>query len=248
MKIKTESPRLTITPGEWYASDLLATTITGFRQMDDIPKVIGAVQLDYRTVRGFPQIHSAVVGCGVVALNDMNSRRMSFPRIDSAAVDSGVVELDDMNFRRTSFPPDEFSTGREGDYIWLTPLASLSVCTRSVTGSLFSVSSHRLVRSCLCSAVLSLRWIESADVPQCRHLQMAVGHSKPDICSSNWTVRVKIYLLLPRVSVFLIICCCFFRIFWVRDMASGDLTNREQTGFLPGTFLGLSLDIKSERL
>ena len=29
MKIKTESPRLAVTPGEWYASDLLATTSTG---------------------------------------------------------------------------------------------------------------------------------------------------------------------------------------------------------------------------
>ena len=116
-----------------------------------------------------------------------------------------------------------------------------------MTGSLFSGSSHRLVRSCLCSAVLSLRWIESADVPQCRHLHTAVG-STPDVCSLNWTVRVEIYLLLPRVSVFLIICCCFFRIFWVQDMASDDLNNREQTGPLPGTFLGPSLDIRSERL
>ena len=158
-----------------------------------------------------------------------------------------------MNSRQTSFPPDEFppdefSAGREGDYIWLVPLASSSVCARSVTGSLFSGSSHRLVRSCLCSAVLSLRWIESADVPQCRHLQTAVGRSKPDICSSNWTVRVNIYLLLPRVTVILTLCCCFFRIFCVRDMASDGLTNREQTGPLPGTFLGPSLDIKSERL
>ena len=39
----------------------------------------------------------------MVALNDMNSRRMSFPQIDSAAVGSDVVDLDDM-----SFPPDEF--------------------------------------------------------------------------------------------------------------------------------------------
>ena len=37
MKICTESPWLAVTPGEWYASDLLATTSTGFRQMDDIP-------------------------------------------------------------------------------------------------------------------------------------------------------------------------------------------------------------------
>ena len=58
-------------------------------------------------MRGFPQIDSTAVGCGAVALYDMNSRRMSFPQIDSAAVDSGAVELDDMNLRRTSFPPDE---------------------------------------------------------------------------------------------------------------------------------------------
>ena len=195
MTIKTVSPRLAVTLGEWYASDLLAST--GFRQMDDIPNVMGAVKLDYRTVWGFPQIDSAAVGCGAIELNDMNFRRTSFPQIDSAAVGSGAVELDDMNFRRTSFPPDKFSAGREGDYIWLAPLASSSVRARSVTGSLFSGSSHRLVRSCFCSAVLSLRWIESADVPQCHHLQTAVGRSTPDICSSNWTVRGEIYLLLP---------------------------------------------------
>ena len=183
----------------------------------------------------------------------LRRRVRGFPQIDSTAVGCGAVELDEMNFRRTSFPPDEFppnefSAGRDGDYIWLAPLASSSVCAQSVTGSLFSGSSHRLVRSSLCSAVLSLRWIESADVPQCRHLQTAVGHSKPDICSSNWAVRVKIYLLLPRVTVIMTLCCCFYIIFCVRDMASDGLTNREPTGPLPGTFLGPSLDIRSERL
>ena len=101
--------------------------------------ISSAVKLDFRTVWGFPQIDSAVVGCG-------------------------AVELDDLNFRRTSFSADEFFGGREGDYIWLAPLTSSSVRARSVTGSLLLGSSHRLVRSCLCSAVLFLRWIESADV------------------------------------------------------------------------------------
>ena len=82
MKIVTESPRLAVTPGEWYASDLLATTSTDFHQMGGIPDVIGTVKIDCRTVWGFPQIDSAAVGCG-------------------------AVELDDLNFRRTSFPPDE---------------------------------------------------------------------------------------------------------------------------------------------
>ena len=143
--------------------------------MEDIPNVIGAVKLDCRTVWGFPQIDSAMVGCGAVELNDMYFRRTSFPQIGSAAVGSGAVELDDMNFRWMSFPPDKVSAGREGDYIWLAPLASSSVRARSVTGSLFSGSSHRLVRSCLCSAVRSLCWIESADIPKCVHLQTAVG-------------------------------------------------------------------------
>ena len=84
MKINTKSPRLAVTPGEWYTSDLLATTSTGFRQMDDIPHVLSVDKLDCRTVWCFPQIDSAAVGCG-------------------------AVELDDLNFRRTSFPPDEFS-------------------------------------------------------------------------------------------------------------------------------------------
>ena len=132
--------------------------------------------------------------------------------------------------------PPFLDVPREGDYIWLAPLASSSVCARSVTESLFSGSSRRLVRSCLCSVVLSLRWIESVDVPHCRHLQTAVGRSKPDICSSGWTVRVKIHLLLPRVAVILTLCCCFFGIFCVRDMASDGLTNNEPMGPLPGTF------------
>ena len=120
MKIDTESSRLAVTLGEWYASDLLATMSTDLRQIIKILDVLNAVKINCRTVWDFPQI-------------------------DSAAVDCGAVELDDQNFRRTSFPPDEFSAGREGDYIWLAPLASSSVRTRSVTGSFRLGSSHRLV-------------------------------------------------------------------------------------------------------
>ena len=149
MMINTESPRLAVTLGEWYASDLHATTSTGFPRRDVIPDVIGAVKLDCRTVRGFPQI-------------------------DSAAVDYGAVELNELNFRRKSFPPDEFSAGQECDYIWLSPLASSSVCAQMVTGSLLFGSPHISVRSALCSTVLSLRWRRSLDIPQCHHLESAV--------------------------------------------------------------------------
>ena len=177
-----------------------------------------------------------------------------FPQIDSAAVDydTGAVELDDLIFRRTSFPPDELSTGRDGDYIWLGLLAGLSVRTRSVTGSLCFGSPHRLVCSCFCSTILSLHWLESVDVPQGRHCPTKVGRNTPDICSSCRTLCIEGYLFMPSVIVILIIWCCF-GVF--RDMASDGLPNREQagpscapSGPLPGTSFGLALDIRSEKL
>ena len=113
----------------------------------------------------------------------------------------------------------------KGDYIWLAPLASLSVCAQTVTGSLLFGSSHRRVRSCLCSAVLSLHWIWSVYVPQCRLLQAAVGCSTPDICSSTWTVSVEIYF---RATGLLIICCCFYRFFNEWDIVSGRSPDRDQ--------------------
>ena len=77
MMMNTESLRLVVTPGEWYASDMLSTMSTDLRQMNGIPDVIGAMK-DCRTVWGFPQIESAAVDCGAVELNDMIFRWMSF--------------------------------------------------------------------------------------------------------------------------------------------------------------------------
>ena len=82
MMTNTESPRLAVTPGEWYTIDMLATMSTDLRQMNGIPEVTGAMN-DCRTVWAFPQI---------------------------AAVDYGAVELDDLICRRTSFPPGEMET------------------------------------------------------------------------------------------------------------------------------------------
>ena len=84
--------------------------------------------------------------------------------------------------------------------------------------SLLFGSSQKLGRSCLCSAVLSLRWIESADVPQCRHLQMAVGRSASH--------EVEMYLLPPCFTRILIICCCFYRFFKERIIASSRSPDR----------------------
>ena len=160
MMTNTDSPQLAVTPGEWCASDMLATMRLDLRQMIGIPEVIGAVV------------------CGAVELDDLTFRRTSFPpsefsagrdrnyvedysilwsfpQIDSAAVDcdTGAVELDDLIFRRTSFSPDKLSAGRDGAYIWLALLAGLSMRTRSVTGSLPFGSPHI---SCLWLAALSL--------------------------------------------------------------------------------------------
>ena len=76
--MNTESPRLAVTPGEWYASDMLATISTDLRRMNGIPDVIGAMK-DCRTLWGFPQIDSAAVDCGAVELDDLIFRRTSFP-------------------------------------------------------------------------------------------------------------------------------------------------------------------------
>ena len=208
---------------------------------------------------GFPQIDSAAVGCGAVELNDMYFRRTSFPQIDSAAVSSGAVELDDMNFRRTNFPPDKFSAGREGDYIWLAPLASSSVCAPTVTGSLLAGSPHRFVWFRLYSVVLSLHWIDNLDIsrespfPQKLHLGTTDRLITPDIYSPTRPTRVEIYLLLLREIVLLL--CSFCRAFVTRVMASDRSPDMDQVGPsyapsapLPGTLFGPSLDISSEKL
>ena len=144
----------------------------------------------------------------------------------------------------------------------MAQLAGSSVCARTVTGSLLFGSPHRLVWSCRCAAVLSLRWIddldisrESTDSPQTHHLGTVVGRITPDICFSVWTVRLGIYLVPLNFARILLFCCCFHSIFAPRDMASSRSPDRDQadpsyaaSDPLTGTFLDLSLDIRSEKL
>ena len=40
---KTDSPRLTVTPGEWYASDMLTQIRRDLRQTNGIPELTGAM-------------------------------------------------------------------------------------------------------------------------------------------------------------------------------------------------------------
>ena len=217
LMINTDSPRLAVTPGEWYASVAIRTIRTDLRQMNGFTRIIGAM-CDCWTVGGCPQLDSAAVDCGAVGLDDLIFHRTSFPLHDcsagcdqtytedysivwgfphlDSAVDAatGAVELDDLNFRSTSFPPGELSAGRDGDYILLDLWTGLSVCARSVTGSLHFGYYHGLVCSCFGATILSPRGLESVDVPQDRHCRTTVVRNTPDICYSCRTWCIEGYL------------------------------------------------------
>ena len=60
MMTNSDSLRLAVTPGEWYASDMLTTMRSDLRRMNGIPEVIGAMYV-CRTVWGFPKIDSTAV-------------------------------------------------------------------------------------------------------------------------------------------------------------------------------------------
>ena len=121
MMMTTDSPRLAVTPGEWYASVMLTLLSRDLRQMN-------SPMFNSRTELGFPQVDSAAADCGAVEMDDLIFRRLSLQpedvsagsdgnydslKIDSAAVDygTGAVGLDDLIFRRLSFPPEEFAAG-----------------------------------------------------------------------------------------------------------------------------------------
>ena len=103
MTTNTESPRLAVTLGEWYASEMLTMMTTDLRQLNGFTEMIGAIY-NCRTVGGLPQIESAAANCD-------------------------RLELDDLIFRRTSFPPDEFSAGCDRSYskdysiVWGFPIS-----------------------------------------------------------------------------------------------------------------------------
>ena len=117
MMTNMDSPRLAVTPGEWYASDTLKPLSSDLRQLNGIPGVMGAMY-DCRNGWDFPQFDSTAVDCSAVELDDLTFCRPSFsPEKFSAGGDTcGVVMLDDLIFHRTSFPPDELSAGRDRNY------------------------------------------------------------------------------------------------------------------------------------
>ena len=72
MMITTDSPRLAVTPGEWYVSGMLTLSSRNLRQMN------GAMY-NSRTEWGFPQVDSAAADSGAVELVDLIFRRKNLP-------------------------------------------------------------------------------------------------------------------------------------------------------------------------
>ena len=165
---------------------------------------------------------------------------VGFPQIASSPGESGAVELD---FRRASFPPGE-SCAEDCDYIRPAWLPGLSVCARTVTGSLLFGSPHRLVWSCLRLAVFSLRWIDdldtfrgSTDIPQNQHFVTVISRLTPDMCLSAWTVllspsahgKISDSAHWKRLGQYLI-PVDFCRVFATCFMASGRSPDMDQAG------------------
>ena len=115
---------------------------------------------------------------------------VSVPRTSSNPGEIGALELGCrtvLGFSQVDSAQSECGA-EKCDYIRPAPLAELSVYARTVTGSLLFGSPHRLVWSCLCSAVLSLQCIddleisrERTDIPQNHHLGTVVSRITPDI-------------------------------------------------------------------
>ena len=87
---------------------------------------------------GFPR-----VSCSPVEMCAFDS---NFPRVSCSPVEMCAIYS---NFPWSSFPPELV------DYIKLASRTGLPVCTRTVTGSLFFGSPHKLVRGSSCSTVVS---------------------------------------------------------------------------------------------
>ena len=153
MTTVTNFPRMDATPGERCAIGLDITTVTSFPWTRATLGEMYAMDVGFRPGVIFPRTSSNPGEIGAVELGYRTV--ISFSQIDSAPGKRGAVELD---FRRASFPLGE-SDVEDCDYIRPAWLAGSSVCARMVTGSLLFGSPHRLVWSCLCSAVLSLQWI-----------------------------------------------------------------------------------------
>ena len=161
-------------------------------------------------------------------------------------MDAGdVMTIGDMIVRCTNLPPNEFSAGRNGDYIWLSSGTGLSVCAIPVTRSLCFGHPRGL---------LSLHCLESVPRTQSCHCQTTIVRVTPDIFYSHHAGCIERSVIRSSIIVVLLIWYCS-GVFRIRTITSDGLPDREQpgpsgapSGPLPGTFLGPALDIRSEYL
>ena len=102
----TDSPRLTVTPGEWYGNDVFTQIRHELRDAGD---------------------NSAAMDCNTVIRNNLISRRLclppeevsagryetdDFPETDCTAADSDASDMNDLISRRLCLPTEEVSAGR----------------------------------------------------------------------------------------------------------------------------------------
>ena len=145
----TDSPRLTVTPGEWYENDVFTQIRHELQDAGD---------------------NSAAVDCIAVIRNNMISRRLclppeevsarryemdDFPETQCTAAECDAADMNGLISRQLCLPPQ-------------------SVCNRPVTGSHGFGSSHRLGQCCLWFAALHVHRIEYAEVPLSHHLLLVV--------------------------------------------------------------------------
>ena len=117
-------------------------------------------------------------------------------------------------FRRTKLPLDEFSAGRNGDYIWHDLGTEPSVCNRPVTGSHGFGSSHRLGQWCLWFAALHFHRIENAEVPLSLHLLLVV------LCHIRLRDAFKA-LFPPCFRLFLTFSYCLYDFLREQELGTG---------------------------
>ena len=240
-------PRTSSTPGEMCAVELESMTAMSFPRTSPTPGEMYTVELESRTV--FPE--------------------MILPRARAAQLNWTFPWRASHRVRVARKTGTIY--GRPG---WL----DRQYARVTVTGSLLFGSPHRQssLRSAVLSLRriddLDI-FRRSTDIPQNHHLVTVVSRITPDICLSAWTdliapsccgeigdiahwKRLGQYLIpLGDFVRSVLILCYFCRVFVTCVMASSRSPDMDQAGPsyapsdpLPGTFLGLALDIRSEKL
>ena len=182
----------------------------------------------------------------------------------------------ELDFPRASFPPGESCT-EERDYIRQILLAGLPVCAWTVTGSLLFGSPHRRVRGCSHSTLLCLLRLDEFMTLSCRFTPAFITSvliytgSGSSFRGSSVIARWKKILLGQYRSAFcrcgqclvppgnlacivLIVIYLSYSLVAGGFVSSGRSSAMDQVGPssassapLPGTFLGLALDMRSDR-